>query len=243
MTPVLLLGLLLSPRERLARIATEYGVEIHVADRVERASRDSYTVTSEPVSPAVLDGYVPLFEAAWRRYPVSLMRRLGLRRIVIGSRVTVMGSPRAAVPEIERGWYWLDAAVGARNPVYGRRTLHHDLFHIIDEKMRPGADADVEWKALNPKGFRYGIGGWWMQRSGVGDLRTDLPGFLTAYSTAAPIEDKAEVFSHLVCDLKFVLSRVLVDPVLKAKVALLESRVVAFEPAMSAEWWETAVAD
>lgn len=228
-------------RERFARLATDYGIEIRVQSTVVRASRGDFYVTAQPVSDTVLAQYAPLFDDAWRRYPVSLMRRVGLRRIVVGADVRVEGQPRAIVPEFAPGWLWVDAAVGARVPEYGRRALHHDFFHMMDRAIDPGADGrDRAWAGLNAPGFHYGIGGWWMQTKGVGDLRTDLPGFLTAYSTSAVEEDKAEVFSHLLCDPAFVAARATADPVVMSKVARLKALVAAFEPAMDTAWWPKA---
>ena len=233
---------MLGPRERLARIALEYGIEIRVLDAALRASRSDYTVFSKPASDAILARYVPTFEAAWRRYPPSLMRRAGLRRIVIGADVRVNGQPRAAVPEFREGWFWLDAAVGARLPDYGRKVVHHDFFHMIDERDSPDGRRDRAWAALNPPGVRYGIGGWWMQTGNASALRRDLPGFLTAYATSAVEEDKAETFCHMIVSPGFVAERVAADPVVAAKVARMRTIVAAFEPAMGESWWNADVA-
>lgn len=227
-----------SAEARLARLSADVGVEIRVVRAVLRASRDDYCVLSDPTPPSGLDRYLPIVDEALRRYPVGFLRRAGVRRVVVGWRVRVQGQPRAAVPEFDRGWLWLDAEVGGRLPAYGRRALHHDLFHMVDRAMAPDAQGrDPAWAALNAPGFRYGNGGWWMRGKGVGDLRTDLPGFLTAYATAAVEEDKAETFSHLLCDSAFVAERAAADPVLRAKVARLKASLAAFAPEIGAAWW------
>ncbi len=226
-----------SPVASLDRLAKEYGIEIAVQRTALRASRYDYDVIAHPVPTATLARYAPVFEAEWRRYPVFLMRRVGLRRIVIGDDVRVQGQPRAVVPEFREGCFWLDAGVAARNIEYGRRALHHDFFHMIDERDDPDGRIDPAWASLNPPGTRYGSGGWWMQTKGVGTLREDLPGFLTAYSTSAVEEDKAEVYSHLLLDPAFVEKRAAADPAIAAKVARIKVLLATFEPAMDAKWW------
>ncbi len=228
-----------SPAARLARLAKDDGVEIQVVRTVLRATRYDFSILTDPVSEAALARYAPILEAEFRRYPPAFLHRVGLRRIVVGSHVRVEGQPRAAVPEFDRGWFWLDAEVGARLPEYGRRALDHDFFHMVDRAIDPRAGGrDPAWAALNAKGIRYGIGGWWMQKANVGALRKDLPGFLTAYSTSAVEEDKAEIFSHLLCDPAFVAERVAADPVLKAKVDRLKASLLGFDSEIDERWWK-----
>ena len=226
-----------SPQAGLERLATDYGIEIRVLRTVLRASRNDYAVVGHPVPSETIARYAPLFEREWRRYPPSLMRRVGLRKIVIAADVRVEGQPRAAVPEFRQGWFWLDATVGSRLPEYGRKTIHHDFFHMIDERDDPEGRQDPAWAALNAPGTTYGSGGWWMQKGDVGALTRERPGFLTVYSTAAVEEDKAEIFSHLLCSPAFVAERVAADPVVATKVARLKAILEAFEPAMDAAWW------
>ncbi len=225
-----------TPRERIAKLAADYGIEIKVLTSIQRTSRFDYFVTAQPPTEEQLAKYLPFFEIEWRRYPVSLMARVKLKRMIIGAKVQVEGQPRAVVPEFAPGWFWLDAEVGSRLPEYGRLAMHHDFFHMIDDAIRPGRQ-DRAWAALNGPNVRYGIGGWWMQKGGAGAMRKDLPGFLTAYSTSAVEEDKAEVFSHLIGTSAFVEERMAADPVIKAKVERLKQLVVTFEPAMDESWW------
>lgn len=229
-----------TPRERLASLANEYGIEIVVLDAPTKAQRSDYAVTAEAVSDEMLAKYEPIFEAEWKRYPRTLMVRTKLGRIVIGKNVRVQDQPRAAVPEFTPGWFWLDADVGSRLPAYGRHVIHHDFFHMIDEFDSSDGRGDKVWEGLNLPNVKYGKGGWFMQKGNVGALRSDLPGFLTEYSTSAVEEDKAEVFSHLITSTAFVLERVKVDPVIAAKVARIKALVVAFEPAMDEKWWPAA---
>lgn len=224
-----------TPREKLARLAADYGIEIQVLDRDTNIQRDGYNVTGKPVSDELLTEYEPMFEREWRRYPVSLMAKVHLKRIVIGANVRVLDQPRASVPEFAPGWFWLDAEVNSRRPNYGVHALHHDFFHMIDEWDTPNGRQDPGWKALDDR--PEGPGGWNMQKKGVGALRTDIPGYITQYATAAVEEDKAEVYGHLLSSPWFILGRAAMDPILAKKVARIKALIAAFEPAMGPDWW------
>jgi len=226
-----------TPRERLAKLAADYGIEIVVLDASTKVQRSDYNVTGEAVSDEMLARYEPILEAEWRRYPRTLMVMTRLGRIVIGKNVRVLDQPRAAVPEFYPGWFWLDADVGSRLPDYGRHVIHHDFFHMIDEYDSPDGRVDRAWEKLNLPNVKYGNGGWFMQKGNVGALRTDLPGFLDEYSTSAVEEDKAEIYSHLITSRDFVLERTKLDPVIASKVERIKSLIVAFEPQMGATWW------
>ncbi|RYG21907.1 hypothetical protein EON82_18050 [bacterium] len=226
-------------RERLDRLAKDYGIEIQVIDKDTKIERDGYNVSAKAVPDAMIEEYAPLFEAEWRKYPASLMPRVRLKRVVIGRDVRVLDQPRAAVPEFDPGWFWLDADVNTRRPGYGRHALHHDFFHMIDQWDSPDGRTDAVWKALNAPGTADGPGGWNMQTGNPGALRVDLPGFITRYATAATEEDKAEVYGHLLTSTAFISGRAALDPILMAKVRRMKELIATFEPAMGPGWWPT----
>lgn len=248
MPAVLAALVLLSPakpsaRERFAAVAAEYGMEIVIVDAHKEEKRSGFNITAEPVSDDVLERYIPIFEKEWRRYPRSLMVRTHIGKVVIGADVKVLGQPRAAVPDFTPGWYWLDAQVGQRIPRYGKHVLHHDFFHMIDDRDSPDGRRDKVWEELNPPTVKYGKGGWFMQKGNVGALREDLPGFLTEYATSAVEEDKAEIYGHLLGSPTFVRKRVAADPVISAKVARIKELVKTFEPTMDEAWWAKNTAE
>ena len=64
---------------------------------------------------------------------------------------------RGAVPAGPAGTILLDADAYASEDFF-RRTLHHELFHMLDSAEGRLA-ADREWAGLNASGTRYGGGG------------------------------------------------------------------------------------
>src|SRR5205085_5605856 len=97
-----------------------------------------------------------------------------------------------------------DAGALDAGPEYARRVIHHDFFHLVDE--RDGRLlADPEWVALNPPGFQYGRGGRAAQADPTaGELTDTVPGCVSRSAASAPEEDKAELFSALMTDPRVV---------------------------------------
>jgi hypothetical protein len=122
------------------------------------------------------------------------------------------------------------------SPAYQRSVIHHEFFHMMDERMGV-MRKDPAWAALNPPSFKYGSGGAKMRTNGVGDLNSDIPGFITKYGTSAIEEDKAELYAHLIIDPVFVANEAKSDPVLTKKIALLKSRMAKYHPTFSAKFW------
>lgn len=181
--------------------------------------------------PSALRRYEPLFAREFGRHPVALVRRVGLKRVVLCRDLAFAGQKRAAVPDFGSDTLYLDVLRGADRPGYQRVVLHHEFFHLIDLRDDGRLYADPAWAALNPKGFRYGTGGKNAQgRRGTAVLTDRYPGFLNHYGTTGVEEDKAELFARSLTDPEFVARRLRVDPVLRAKARRLRETLRRFCP-------------
>lgn len=124
----------------------------------------------------------------------GLIRASGTRWVVFCRHLVQGGRPRGVVPAGSAGTLLLDATAFASEDFF-RRTLHHELFHMLDFS-EDGGFADAEWTALNAAGTAYGGGGG-SARDASNALGSGAPGFVTEYAQAAVEEDKAEVFRFL----------------------------------------------
>ncbi|MHB9024735.1 MAG: prepilin-type N-terminal cleavage/methylation domain-containing protein [Armatimonadota bacterium] len=106
-------------------------------------------------------------------------------------------------------------------------SIHHEIGHFLDWNDCFGTDS--EWSALNPTGFTYGTGNPW-----------PAPGFLNGYCMVSVNEDKAETFSFMILDQKYVTDAMKTDPIIKAKVRLLAIRLERVVPDMDQRWWAYA---
>lgn len=222
--------------EALNEIGRKYGLQIEVVTKSYVWNSGSYKVYAEPVSQEALDKYAVLFAKEWSRYPVGVMGKAKTKKIVFGDKVRLDQQYRAAVPAFEGDTMYYDAVLGSYNPNYQRAVVHHEFFHMIDQRMGL-IWVDKDWSALSKSGFKYGSGGANMRDGNAGALTDKLPGFLTAYATAGVEEDKAEVFSHLLVNRDFVMKRVSADPVMAKKVEFLKKRMKGFDAGFGAEFW------
>ncbi|MBX3119641.1 MAG: hypothetical protein KF784_11290 [Fimbriimonadaceae bacterium] len=213
-----------------------YGVSVEVSQEAFSTTPAKYTVAGKPASEDQVKKYMPLFTKEWSLYPHSLMKKAKVTRIIICRDLSVNGQARAAVPAFEIDTMYYDAELGSYAPKYQRTVVHHEFFHMMDQRMGV-MRKDPEWSALNAKDFGYGTGGKNMRNGDAGALREDLPGFLTQYGTAAVEEDKAELFAHLIVSAKFVADRAAKDPILANKIKLLKKRLEKFDPEMGEKFW------
>lgn len=232
-------------KAKLARVAEVYDIIVDVAPHFpcgDVARQFPYgMIDGKPASERELATYTPLFVKEFSLYPPELVKRSRLKRVVLCKELSVLFQPRSAVPDMSNDTLYLDVASYAYAKLYQVRTIHHDFFHMVDERMNLRYWADDRWSSLNRPGFRYGSGGWNAQGlPWSGDLTDEYSGFLNYYSTTAAGEDKAEVFANLVAEPAHVERRVKDDAVLRAKVRLMKERLADFCPKLNDAFWEEA---
>jgi len=152
------------------------------------------------------------------RYPGAFTKRVHLAGIVFVSELTESNTEIPSLPNVG-GLLLLDVHAAESDLV---RTLHHEIFHFADLADDGSLSPDPEWAALNAPGFVYGSGGRSL-RSAWAARPTDMRGFVSGYATSGVEEDKAETFAFLVARKDAIPH----DPILDAKVRLLETRMAA----------------
>lgn len=217
-------------------IAVKFGHKVEVRKAAFTDQAQGYKVEGNLATPAAMEKYAPLWIKEWSRYSPGVIAKAKVAKIVFCEKLTLNGQPRAAVPAFDLKTMYFDPALGSYAPDYQRSVIHHEFFHMMDYRMGK-MRIDPEWSALNPKGFKYGTGGEKMRTSGVGNLTTEIPGFLTPYGTSAIEEDKAELFAHLIVNTKFVVDQASKDAVLASKIALLKKRLESYDAGFNADFW------
>jgi hypothetical protein len=230
--------LLVRPPADLSDFAKSYGLEADVRKSTFTDQARGYTVSGTEATDAAMESYRELWMKEWSLYPSDLMKTARVKKIVFCEGLRVNEQYRAAVPSFDLDAMYYDPALGAGIGNYQRSVIHHEFFHMIDQRMKL-LYIDPEWSALNPKGFTYGNGGANMRDGNAGLMTKDIPGFLTAYGTSGVEEDKAELFAKLIVDAEFVADRVKNDKVIAAKVKLLKKRLAAYEKGMGQAFWDS----
>ncbi|HRK20830.1 MAG TPA: hypothetical protein PLX06_03435 [Fimbriimonadaceae bacterium] len=220
----------------LADVAKASGLTLEVVEKPTTWPARNYQVVADAASAGGLKKYEPLFVEEWNRYPASLFKKAKVTKLIIGAKVAMNGQIRAAVPAFDLDTMFYDAELGNYRPDYQRVVIHHELFHMIDQRMGV-MRRDPEWAALNGPEFKYGDGGHNVRNLGAGELTDKLPGLLTPYAGSAVEEDKAELFAHLLVNPAFVTERAKLDPVLAKKIELLKRRLATFDPGLGESFW------
>ena len=172
---------------------------------------------------------------AFGRYPVAVLAAARLERVGLCARVTsgpdeVEGVADDSTRSIFIG---MGLRVWEDEPGYAEEaTVHHELFHALelgqlrglwgddDDWVKPAYNYDAEWELLNPVDFIYPG-----DRSEPGARIP--PGFVDAYSTTSSTEDRAELFGTLMAFPDSACKTARGDEIVRAKLRLLWSRVVA----------------
>jgi hypothetical protein len=228
-------------RSALAEIARRDEIEIVAFDPLFPVATTFGDIAGGAAAGDDLDRYSVLFVREFSPYPASLIKRCGLKRVVLCRGLSYDHQPRAAVPDFFHDTLYLDVLRGGYDHLYQCKVLHHEFFHIIDYRDDGHVYDDEEWAALNPPGFKYGSGGKHAQSAANASELTDkVPGFLNYYATTGVEEDKAEVFANLIVDSAYVAKRTKTDRVLRAKVQALKKLMAKFCPEVDTAFWSKA---
>jgi len=166
------------------------------------------------------------------RYPASLLDESGLDTVVLCSKLRVNGQRLNGLALPERGTIYLDVGYPCRDTKGAlSHTVHHELFHVMDETSLVPGLGDRAWSALNVSEKPYSV------FRGAGPSRR--PGFPSPYATTNPGEDKAEVYATMVSDPDEMSRLMAGDPVLTTKAARLRDRLTSRSPmfgSVLSEW-------
>lgn len=224
--------------KELDAVATRYRIEVVSTGPRFPVALKTGTIDGKAADEGALRAYAPLFVAEFALYPVELVRKARLKRVVLCGELSFAGQRRNAIPDWANDTLYLDVSRGADNKTYLRKVIHHEFFHIIDYRDDGRVYQDERWAALNPTGFTYGSGGrtvQYLRTTSV--LTTEYPGFLNHYSTTGVEEDKAEVFANLIVDPTYIDDRAAQDRVIRAKVARMKELLAEFCPEMDDRFW------
>lgn len=191
-------------------------------------------INGRQASTKAIADYSPLFNQEFASYPLSLVKRMGLKRVVMCKELSYGGQLRTGVPDFEHNALYLDVACAIYDRTFLRKIIHHETFHVIDYKAGQFG-SDERWSRLNPPSFRYVNGG---HRAHESLLTDDVPGFLNHYSTTAVEEDKAEVFANMMVEPAYIAKRIQTDSVLRAKVSRMREQLITFCPDMNERFWD-----
>lgn len=222
----------------LAAVAKKYGLEI-VTDKPKFPIKiRSGVIDGVAAAKTDADSYAGIFAAEWSLYPLELVKKTKLKKVVFCQDLSFAKQFRTAVPDFENDVLYLDVSRGRSDEQYVRKVIHHEFFHIIDLRDDGKLYEDERWSKLNPPDFKYGPGGAKLQDDPtVTTTGRNEPGFLNRYAAAGVEEDKAEVFAHMIVEPKQLAERAKRDKYMRAKVERMKELLTAFSPKVDDAFW------
>ena len=163
-----------------------------------------------------------LISHSLNRYSRDFLKKINLRYIVMCENLSISGINTAGIPDSIMKTLILDIKF---NKKYFKRTIHHEVFHIINDSFKELFNED-EWVKFNNKNFKYADCSTCTKKLGL-NTYTNTSGFFTEYSQSTPSEDMAETFSHIMTLSPKKLREVNdSDNILKNKVEFIKYRLL-----------------
>lgn len=210
-----------------------YNVKLNAIQADFRLNHRTWQVTAKPYKGKMDVGSRVL--QALSLYPEDFIEKSGLREIIVCEDLKLNNDVMAGLGPA--GQIFLNCAL-LEKPYSFSRTFHHELFHVFDPKNDGSLLSDSSWLNLNREGFEYRGLNSILSREGITRHRDDLPGFLSLYSTATAAEDKAELFSFLICAPGWVEGLLKRDACLALKAHQMKREIELRFPSMNAQFWQ-----
>lgn len=216
--------------ENLRALGREYGVQFVYQKPTFKSPFAGEEAPIDRIATYVRNVLVP----EWKRYPVSLVKRTRLRRVVLCRNLNWLGHSLGGVAPADT--FYVNIGM---SPSWSVHSLHHEFFHTFDHFIGDSIPAD-QWEILNPPGFNYGAEGnalSLVRESSAATLTEQNPGFFNRYCASSKVEDRAEVFAYMMADPQMVSARMAKDPVIAAKVRRVMDLMNLVCPEMDAAYW------
>ena len=167
-----------------------------------------------------LDKKYRIIQKNLNKYDQVFLKKINLKYIVLCEKLSISGILTAGIPDHKMKTLIIDIKFDSK---YFERVLHHEVFHIINDKFKEIFDEKV-WSSFNNNSFKYAECSTCTNKLGL-DTYKNTNGFLTEYSRSTASEDMAEVFSHLMIGLN--LDRL--DPILEKKIHFIKTNLLKID--------------
>jgi hypothetical protein len=192
-------------------------------------------------------------------YPHEALRRTRIEQIVLCHNLLI--SQKRAAGTLKVGLHFVDTIFldvqAFREDKFGRHTIHHELFHAIDFRDTWEGLVDSDWHKIQGKEYSYELDGavqfYILKSRDPEDIErpkfddpydwltakpSSTPGFLTEYAKYSAVEDKAEVFSHMMASYREVMERAAGDRILHGKVERMKALLLHFCDELDDSFWQ-----
>ncbi len=213
-------------RNEADKVEKEFGIRILIGNEVKNAEWNTgYTFVSSEEDPnsfsfqsemeriKILENTLAMYPEGFFDYFKSANGQCGLRISIVKELKTDYYSDFTSAGIAYTTGDWYDIAV-CSNEIYDKcETLHHELWHSVENLIttKLGYFDDFEWSNLNPDGFIYSYDfDGYIEKVGTdsrtptfynaqanGEINYNFPYFISDYSMVTPMEDRATLIAQL----------------------------------------------
>jgi len=243
----------------LLKLGKEYGLKFVTDDKL-----DCVDFSYDQPTQAYLDAARSIIVEELSIYPRQAIEKTRIEQVILCTNLVV--SKKRAGGTLKVGLHYvdtlfIDVSGFHANDLYGRRTLHHELYHAIDFRDTWNGFVDADWTRIQGDDFKYEFDAAAELHRLMGrnpqeimprefddpykrmsTHESTIPGFITDYARYSASEDKAEVFCHLMVSYDHVMQRASADAVLKQKVERMKETLHAYIPELNEAFWSEKIA-
>jgi len=219
--------------DHLRQVAAAWSLEIVVPKPDEPFRR--MTMSCSAPDDTGLERIAVILEQELPLYPIEALEAAPIDTIYLCTNLRVGPTPVAGVAQRSSRAIFLEVDPGSAPVDHLRSVIHHELAHTLEDLYSD--DFMESWAAYNLAEFEYlqatvslgDVGLTW------GSMTT--PGFATSYGMTNTLEDRAELYAHLMTRFDATLVRGERDPTLRAKTRALMRELSEVAPGMDADFW------
>jgi len=212
------------PNLEIYDLTASNGIKYLKAEKSFRVGFRENNVQCDKTSENSIKKKFDLIKKNFNKYDKKFLEKINLKYVVLCENLKVAEIKTAGVPNHEVKTLIVDIKFDER---YFERSMHHELFHMIEASYK-NLFSYKEWEKYNNKKFKYAKCSTCTNKLDL-SLINNTKGFLTEYSMSTASEDMAEIFSFLMTKNKKLKNIILNDPVLYKKTLFLKNEVLKID--------------
>ena len=212
------------PNLEIYDLTASNGIKYLKAEKSFRVGFRENNVQCDKTSKNSIKKKFDIIKKNFNKYDKNFLEKINLKYIVLCKNLKVAKIKTAGVPNHDMKTLIIDIKFDEK---YFERSMHHELFHIVEESHK-SLFSYKKWEKFNSPGFKYAKCSTCTNKLDF-SLINNTKGFLTEYSMSTASEDMAEIFSFLMTKKKKLESIVLNDPILNKKTMFLKNAVLKID--------------
>ena len=208
------------PNLEIYDLASPNGVKYLKAEKFFRVGFRENNVQCDKTNEKNIKKKFNIVKKNINNYDKNFLKKINLKYVVLCEDLKVAEIKTAGVPNHKVKTLIMDINFDQR---YFQRSIHHELFHMIEDSHKDLFSYEI-WEKFNIPKFKYAECSTCTNKLDL-SLIKETKGFLTEYSMSTASEDMAELFSFLMIDANDLEKILLKDTILAKKTFFLKNAI------------------